>query len=164
MFFYPCSCIVALTALDGSCLRQSYYMTNVYCRSEWRHRFPCVCMLSCVQLFAIPWTVAHQAPLSLGFPRQEYWSGLPFPSPGDLPWPRDRTRVSYIAGEFFTNWTTRLRNANLTTRTCIFHLSCWQISKSLTMLYDYGAMGKQELPYVADRKIWDQMENSLWGK
>ena len=36
-------------------------------------------------LFATPWTVARQAPLSMGFPRQEYWSGLPFPSPGDLP-------------------------------------------------------------------------------
>ena len=35
----------------------------------------------------IPWTVAWQAPLSMGFPRQEYWSGLPFPSPGDLPNP-----------------------------------------------------------------------------
>ena len=34
-----------------------------------------------------PWTVAHQAPLSMGFPRQEYWSGLPFPSPRDLPDP-----------------------------------------------------------------------------
>ena len=34
--------------------------------------------------FATPWTVAYQAPLSMGFPRQEYWSGLPFPSPGDL--------------------------------------------------------------------------------
>ena len=34
-----------------------------------------------------PWTVIHQAPLSMGFPRQEYWSGLPFPSPGDLPHP-----------------------------------------------------------------------------
>ena len=34
-----------------------------------------------------PWTVARQAPLSMGFPRQEYWSGLPFPSPGDLPDP-----------------------------------------------------------------------------
>ena len=41
--------------------------------------------LSHVLLFATPWTVAHQAPLSTGFPRQEYWSGLPFPSPGDLP-------------------------------------------------------------------------------
>ena len=47
----------------------------------------CVCMLSCVQLFATPWTVAHQAPLSMEFFRQEYWSGLPFPSPGDLPDP-----------------------------------------------------------------------------
>ena len=37
--------------------------------------------------FATPWTVARQAPLSLGFPRQEYWSGLPFPLPGDLPNP-----------------------------------------------------------------------------
>ena len=37
--------------------------------------------LSCVQLCATPWTAAHQAPLSLGFSRQEYWSGLPFPSP-----------------------------------------------------------------------------------
>ena len=47
--------------------------------------FVCVCMLSHVQLFEIPRTVAHQAPLPMGFPRQEYWSGLPFPSPGDLP-------------------------------------------------------------------------------
>ena len=41
--------------------------------------------LSRVRLFATPWTVAHQAPLSMEFSRQEYWSGLPFPSPGDLP-------------------------------------------------------------------------------
>ena len=41
-------------------------------------------MLSRVQLFVTPWTVAHQAPLSMGFSRQEYRSGLPFPSPGDL--------------------------------------------------------------------------------
>ena len=40
-----------------------------------------------VQLFATPWTVALQGPLSMGFSRQEYWSGLPFPSPGDLPNP-----------------------------------------------------------------------------
>ena len=43
--------------------------------------------LSRVWLFAIPWTVAHQAPPSMEFSRQEYWSGLPFPSPGDLPNP-----------------------------------------------------------------------------
>ena len=45
-------------------------------------------LLSHVRLFATPWTVAHQAPLSMGFSRQEYWSVLPFPSPGDLPDPR----------------------------------------------------------------------------
>ena len=43
--------------------------------------------LSHVQLFATPWTVVYQAPLSMGFSRQAYWSGLPFPSPGDLPDP-----------------------------------------------------------------------------
>ena len=43
--------------------------------------------LSRVQLFATPWTVASQAPLSMGFSQQEYWSGLPCPSPGDLPHP-----------------------------------------------------------------------------
>ena len=49
-----------------------------------------VCMLSCfscVQFFVTLWTVAHQAPLSTGFSRQEYWSGLPCPPPGDLPDP-----------------------------------------------------------------------------
>ena len=44
--------------------------------------------LSHVRLFMTPWTVAHQAPPSMEFSRQEYWNGLPFPSPGDLPDPR----------------------------------------------------------------------------
>ena len=60
---------------------------------------------NCVQLFATPWTVTHQVPWSLGFPWQEYWRGLPFPSLGDLPNPR-REPVSLVssalAGEFFT--------------------------------------------------------------
>ena len=49
----------------------------------------CVCVksLSRVRVFETPWTVVRQAPLSMGFSRQEYWSGLPFPSPGDLPNP-----------------------------------------------------------------------------
>ena len=46
-----------------------------------------VCVLSCVWFFAIPWTIAHQAPLSVGFSRQQYWSRLPFPPPGELPVP-----------------------------------------------------------------------------
>ena len=44
-------------------------------------------LLICVRLFAAPWTGAHQAPPSMELSRQEYWSGLPFPSPGDLPDP-----------------------------------------------------------------------------
>ena len=54
------------------------------------HTYVCtvsVCALSQVPLFATPWTVARQAPLSMGFSRQEYWSGLPFPTPRDLPDP-----------------------------------------------------------------------------
>ena len=46
-----------------------------------------LCVLSHVRLFATPWSVAHPAPLSIGFSRKEYWSGLPFPTPGDLPNP-----------------------------------------------------------------------------
>ena len=50
--------------------------------------------------FATPWTVARQAPLSMGFPSQEYWSGLPFPSPGDLPDPGINASP-VLAGRFF---------------------------------------------------------------
>ena len=61
-------------------------------------------LFSCVQLFATLWTAACQIPLSMGFSRQEYWSGLPF-SRG-LSWPRARSWVSPIAGRFFTIWAT----------------------------------------------------------
>ena len=63
----------------------------------------CVCThtLSHVQLFVISWTVAHRAPLSLGFSRQEYWSGLPFPSPRDLPDPGIEP-LSLVSFRFFT--------------------------------------------------------------
>ena len=49
-----------------------------------------------------PWNVASQAPLSMGFPRQEYWSGLPFPSPGHLPDPGIKTVSPASAGGVFT--------------------------------------------------------------
>ena len=62
--------------------------------------------LSCVQLFSTLWTVAYQAPPSMGFSRQEYWSELPFPSPGDLPNPEMWTRVSRTAGRLSTIWAT----------------------------------------------------------
>ena len=52
--------------------------------------------------FASPWTVARQAPLSMGFSRQEYWNGLPFPSPGKLPDPGIKPTSSKLASRFFT--------------------------------------------------------------
>ena len=64
-----------------------------------------MCVLSHVRLFLTPWTVACQAPLSMEFSRQEHWSGLPFPPPGDLPIlgiePTSLTSTA-LAGGFFT--------------------------------------------------------------
>ena len=64
--------------------------------------------LSCVWLFVTLWTVTYQAPLSMGFSRQEYWSRLPFPSPRDLPSPGIETvsSVSCIVDRLFTHWAT----------------------------------------------------------
>ena len=59
---------------------------------------PCLLsFFSHVQLLKTPWTVARQAPLSMGFSRQEYWSGLPCSPPGDLPDPGIELNVSYIS-------------------------------------------------------------------
>ena len=66
--------------------------------------------LSCVRLFAALWSIAHQAPLSMGFSRQEYWTGLPFPSSQRSSQSRDRTQLSCIAGRCFNLWATREAN------------------------------------------------------
>ena len=72
----------------------------------------CGCLLSCfscVQLFVTPWTVVHQAPLSMGFSRQEYWSGLPCPPPRDLSDPGIKPKsllCPALAQGFFTTSTT----------------------------------------------------------
>ena len=58
--------------------------------------------LSRAQLFVTPWTVAHQAPPPMGFSRQEYWSGLPFPSPGDLPDPGVEPRSPTLQADALT--------------------------------------------------------------
>ena len=65
--------------------------------------------LSHVWLFATPWTVAYQAPPSIGFPRQEYWSGLPFPSPGDLPNPGIKPRSPALEADALTSGQVFLR-------------------------------------------------------
>ena len=78
-----------------------------------------------------PWAVAYQAPPSTGFSRQEHWSGLPFPSPGDLPdsgiEPMDRTQVSRIEGRRFNLWATR---KSVAIKSCYNEL---RIHGSLTM-------------------------------
>ena len=59
----------------------------------------CVCVHACsVKLFGTPWTIARQAPLSMEFSRQEYWSGLPFPSPGDPPYSGTELASPALAG------------------------------------------------------------------
>ena len=88
---------------------------------------------SCVPLFATPWTVAHQAPLSMGFSRQEYWCGVPLPTPGGSSWPRDRTYVSFFLlhwqADSSTNWQAqgwRIFSNRRWRASCNFtHAWCW---------------------------------------
>ena len=74
-------------------------------------------LISYVQTFATPWTVAHQAPLSMGFSRQEYWIGLPFPSPGDLP-------------------DTGIKSESSALQVDLYHLSHREVIKSILHLFN----------------------------
>ena len=67
-----------------------------------KNRDNVLCAHSFVPNSVTPWTVTHQVPLSMGLPRQEYWSGLPFPPPGDLPDPGIKPVSPALAGKFFT--------------------------------------------------------------
>ena len=91
-------------------------------------------MFSSVWLFVTPWTVAHQAPLSMGFSRQEYWSGLPFPTPGDLSdqgiEPMSLVSLA-LAGRFFTTAPSGEPQVNITS---IINDINTGISKTLNIL------------------------------
>ena len=91
-YFDPCSFIVSFE--------------NRHCLSP----FSSVQLLSHVRLFATPWTAARQAPLSMGFSWQEHWSGLPFPSPGDLPNPGIEPRAPTLQVD---SWPSSSREALL---------------------------------------------------
>ena len=91
-------------------------------------------VLSHVQLFATPWTIARQAPMSMEFSRQEYWSGLPFPTPGDLPnlgINPTSLSSSVLAGWFFISCTTLEAPSCIDTESTLFiflvqgHLFCF---------------------------------------
>ena len=89
-----------------------------HCTAREAHQRLCVCVcqsLSRVRLFVIPWTIACRAPLSIGFPRQEYWSGLPF-SP-----PHKRLQQSFNLTPTLLKRRSRFRE-----KTCIALLSKWQ--------------------------------------
>ena len=72
---YVCHCLAGVCVCVCVCVCMCVYV------------YVCVCVLCRVRLFATPWIIDCQASLSMGFPRQEYWSGLLFSSPGDLPNP-----------------------------------------------------------------------------
>ena len=92
----PC-CITVTTKLQtAGCERISAKHTSDKRLEPRIHREMLVFSHSVVSDSATPWTAARQAPLSMGLPRQEYWSGLPFPSPGGSPQPRDQACISCI--------------------------------------------------------------------
>ena len=105
---YPFCMVQSLTrAWTDTSLSQEYmsYVTIVYV---------CTQPLSCVWLVATPWTVACQAPLYMGFPRQEYWSGLPFSTLGDLSDPGIEP-ISYGLISYISY------NGR-----CLYHLATWE--------------------------------------
>ena len=88
--------------------------------------------LNYVWLFVTLWTVVHQVPLSMEFSRQEYWSELPCPSPGDL---LDWTWVSCLAGRFFTIWATRKAFV------CIYHIVMTNLDSILKSRHYFANKG-----------------------
>ena len=108
-------------------------------------------LLSHVRLFGTPWTVAHQAPLCMGFPRQGYWCGLPFPSPGNLPHPgiepASLTSPAVAVGLFTTeplgSW-----NKASPQRLFLYQISIWpwgRIIRQLLLLQACLMWGEKEL-------------------
>ena len=101
-----------------------------------------VSRLSHVRLFVTPWTIARQTPLSMGFPRQEYWSGLPCPLLGSS-WPKDRTWVSYLL-----NWQAGSLPLALPGKPSVI-LKCW---KNCISFFPHGLL--LHIRYKFIKKYW----------
>ena len=84
-----------------------------------------------VRLFAIPWTVVYQASLSMGFSRQEYWSGLPFPSPGDLPDPGIEPRSPALQADTLPSETPY---KNVSIQLHIWMFTCYRYDQSTGLI------------------------------
>ena len=107
-------CVLMLWNYLAICCTTLYQDTTILCRCSLKFlkmvnlmlsALVCMCVLWCfshVRFFATLWTIARQAPLSMGFSKQEYWSGLPFLSPGELPNPGTKPGSPALAGGFFT--------------------------------------------------------------
>ena len=112
-------------------------------------RFSSVQSLSCVRLFATPWTAAHQAPLSMGFSRQEYWSGVPSPSPFfnmvlpkinvfsfPKPWPDNGSTYQDFCQLFYGWEMTHLLSSYLKSTYCGRGTWCNSLSLEVSLLSD----------------------------
>ena len=99
----------------------------------------CVQLLSPVWLFVTPWNVARQDLLSMGFSRQEHWSGLPFPPLGDLPDPGIETKFPVLAGGFFTSESPR---------------KSWVLYLSIYICYVPKCMINANFPYLKNQIPW----------
>ena len=93
-------------SLSQSLIDTDWFSRNPLCGNISVIQFPIVLLLSHVWLFVTPWIVALQAPQSMEFSRQEYWSQLPFPTPGDLPKPRNWTLIFCIVRQVLYHCTT----------------------------------------------------------
>ena len=105
-----------------------------------------------------PWTVAHQAPLSRGFSRQEHWSGLPFPPPGDLPNPETEPGLLHCGqGRFFTDWAVggALRHWLRVGHTWAMSLS---LSKDWLMCQGLAWLGRVSLDFQKGTSGWRTMK------
>ena len=122
---------------------------------------PCAQLLSHVQLFTTPWTVAHQAPLSIGFSRQAYRTRLPFPTPGDLSDPGIKPESPALAGRFFTTeppgkpkppWMTKINSRGLYLHRPGQVISSFLQSQGCVLTTPFSVAG------------WDNLRASPWGQ
>ena len=97
----PMDCSVPGSPVPGTLQARTLEWVAISFSNAWKWKVK-VKSLSHVRLLATPWKAAYQAPPPMGFSRQQYWSGLPFPSPGDLPNPGIELTSPALAGGFFT--------------------------------------------------------------